>query len=469
MKIRGGYLPKIAGRPADELETVPCPEELSLDLLQNGIQYLPLVESGSSVSIGQSVAASDVTGGQLLLPAPAAGVVTIEESDGVPARLLLKCANKSDAADLGKLDPSAVTAEAMQNALTKGGVWQSIWSSSTSSAPLLGESPSAIIISLSLKEPFRASSEVVWNVWEERIKNGIAFLESALPDSGTLNLVFAEPDAKAVTGLKALCDGKSKARFHQVPLRYPVENPILISRQLKREDSSIAKDASVWVMDLQTLAAVGACLSEGAPSTQRIIAAGGPANSNPKHFLATIGTPITKFLGNDSDKLMVLRGGIFNGMPVDLKSASVSCSDDALFSMPSEGKPEMFAFINPGFNRRSIYPTFISRLTGAADSHLSGTIRGEHRPCVACSSCEKVCPADLMPQALHRLLYGEEFDDAEALGLELCIDCGACTYVCPSKIDLNTQFAEARRVIAAEKEAALALSAATEKAEETAE
>jgi Na+-transporting NADH:ubiquinone oxidoreductase subunit A len=269
----------------------------------------------------------------------------------------------------------------------------------------------------------------------------------------------AGDEPQALNGIKAL--GGDRKLFHEVPHTYPVENPALITKAL-RKAGAIDRNDLVWVMDLQTVAAAGACLAEGVPLSQRIVASGGPAMAEPRHFLVTVGTPVNTVVP-PKDNLLVLRGGLFKGMPVDSQNGTIGLADDALFAMPAAGKREMFAFINPGFNRRSIYPSCISTLTGAPDSHLSGTIRGERRPCVACSSCEKVCPAELMPQAIHRLLYGQEYDDAEALGLNLCVNCGACTYVCPSKIDLNSQFVEARRIIKAEKEAADAIAANTGK------
>ena len=90
-------------------------------------------------------------------------------------------------------------------------------------------------------------------------------------------------------------------------------------------------------------------------------------------------------------------------------------------------------------------------MTGAADSEISTALRGERRPCIACGLCERVCPVELMPQVIHRYLYREALDEAEAVGMDLCIACGLCTYVCPSKIELQKQFMEASGRIQLEK------------------
>jgi Na+-translocating ferredoxin:NAD+ oxidoreductase RnfC subunit len=52
---------------------------------------------------------------------------------------------------------------------------------------------------------------------------------------------------------------------------------------------------------------------------------------------------------------------------------------------------------------------------------------------------------------LHRYLYGDSLDDAERLGLDLCVDCNLCSYVCVSKIELREQFTQAREQLRLER------------------
>jgi Na+-translocating ferredoxin:NAD+ oxidoreductase RnfC subunit len=125
----------------------------------------------------------------------------------------------------------------------------------------------------------------------------------------------------------------------------------------------------------------------------------------------------------------------------------VQYDDDAFFFLPKAAEREFLAFLRPGFDRTSFSPCFASRITGAYDTHISTSLRGEHRPCISCGRCEEVCPARLMPQILHRLLYREAIDEAQAAGLPACVECGLCTYVCPSKIDMQKQFADAKAEI----------------------
>ena len=79
--------------------------------------------------------------------------------------------------------------------------------------------------------------------------------------------------------------------------------------------------------------AIGACLTEGIPLHQRLLALGGPGYSHPKHISARVGTPIKQLVPEDfdSNEVLVLRGGLFRGVPVNPDMDSVGYNDDAFF------------------------------------------------------------------------------------------------------------------------------------------
>ena len=63
----------------------------------------------------------------------------------------------------------------------------------------------------------------------------------------------------------------------------------------------------------------------------------------------------------------------------------------------------------------------------------------------------QVRPAEIMPHWIHKCLEADQLEEAEQVGLELCIECGLCSYVCPSKIDLRSQLIEGKQRLAEEK------------------
>ena len=52
-----------------------------------------------------------------------------------------------------------------------------------------------------------------------------------------------------------------------------------------------------------------------------------------------------------------------------------------------------------------------------------------------------------MPHLIHKLMYADELEQVERVGLDLCVDCGLCSYVCPSKIELLGDIINARETV----------------------
>lgn len=437
------------------MEDLPLPATLYLHLRRHGVNYTPVVRDGQKIRTGDALAGAVTAEGAFVLPSPAEGIVSLveKEEDGTH-RVTLKVSG-AGAGDRKGFLPERITASEIRDALVKGGVWPMFWSSATGGIPKLSdnERPRAIVITCVLAEPFRARGKVVLRRAWRRILHGMRFLPRLMEDYGTVEVVLtARTDPVARMMLLDL-SGHAWARFHAPPLQYPIENPRILARAIRRNDPHIKKDDTLWVIDVQGVEALGACLDEGLPLHERIVAVGGPGLSQPKHLSARIGTPVKALVGEEIDwsRVRLLRGGLLRGEPVDPGIASVQYDDDAFFFLPEKPEREFLSFMRPGFDRTSFSPCFASRVTGAADRHISTSLRGERRPCIACGSCEKVCPAGLMPQVLHRYLHREGLEEAEAAGLHLCVECGLCTYLCPSKIELLEQFDKATEQLELEK------------------
>lgn len=60
MKLKGGYLPRIAGRPSSKIFEVPVPEKLVISLRQFGLSFDPLVDEGKLVDFGTQLACATI-------------------------------------------------------------------------------------------------------------------------------------------------------------------------------------------------------------------------------------------------------------------------------------------------------------------------------------------------------------------------------------------------------------------------
>lgn len=468
MKVRGGYLPKIAGRPSHVIRDEPAPGQLFIALRQDAISYSPAVAHGDSVAFGAPLAWAEVRGGRIALPAPANGTVSIGASPGTAETIVLQVKNTEIKPATARQPPERTTAETMRATLAANGIWPLIWSSGTRGMPPVdgSEQPRRILVNCVTAEPFRARGKVVLQSNWRQVAAGLRFLPRLLAEYGMIHLVLTELSDPVVQTIRKETEGHAWLKIETAPVRYPAEHPRVLCRALRNSDRRIKPDEIVWVLDVQAVQALGACMGEGLPLHERIVAVGGPGACAPCHVRVRVGTPLNQLLDPTDlgESKRVLRGGLFRGSPVN-PNASVGYTDDAFFVLPRPAGREFLGFTNPGFDRVSILPCFASRLTGAADRHLTTSLRGERRPCISCGLCEEVCPMQLLPQVLHRYLHRDAIDEAEQTGLPLCIGCGLCAYICPSKIELRHQFLEAQRRLQIEHAQTVAAEAAQERLE----
>ena len=68
-------------------------------------------------------------------------------------------------------------------------------------------------------------------------------------------------------------------------------------------------------------------------------------------------------------------------------------------------------------------------------------------PCIRCSRCVEVCPAELQPQELFWFSKSKQFEKTLDYKLFDCIECGCCSYVCPSNIPLVSYYRFAKSEI----------------------
>lgn len=448
MKLpHGGFTPRIAGRPASNVEELSLSDTLQINLERRGLRYLPVVKNGQKIGFGDSLAVADTVGGKLSLPSPASGSVSFD-SDNPHQVTLERITQDVEAESRTSYEPSRLSGEKMRNVLSDGGVWPFFWSSQTGDLPALdgSEQPKAIIVNFVLAEPFRARGKVALvHSWENIIR-GIGFLPRIISDYGKIEIVLTAVNDPVAQRMYAELAGHAWIRLHSVPVIYPIENPQVLRQALRKTVPTYESEDVIWTIDFQGIEALGSCLVEGLSLHKRLVTVNGPGAHNPRHLSVRIGTPIRDVIGNEiePDDVIVLRGGVLTGEELDPAFDSVGYDDDSFFILPKSKSREFLSFLRPGFNRTSCLPAFISRITGASDSQISNSIRGERRPCIACGLCEKVCPADMLPQILHRYLYREAIDEAEKAGLDRCVDCNLCTFVCPSKIELREQFYDAR-------------------------
>ncbi len=72
----------------------------------------------------------------------------------------------------------------------------------------------------------------------------------------------------------------------------------------------------------------------------------------------------------------------------------------------------------------------------------------ETTACIHCGRCVKVCPANLVPQLLNRVVDRGDMDAFQKHGGMECVSCGSCSYICPARIRLTQKFVQGKTTVA---------------------
>ena len=438
MKLRGGYDVCLAGRPSEEIETLPAPGVLHIPLRSRRFNFTELaVEEGAEVEAGQ-VLATDPANHSLPLLAPASGTVRL----GAEGHVTIEGA---------KAGAGGAAEGSERERLVALGAWRFASDAHTGELPDPGGKPAAVVVSTERHEPYVASGAALL---AGRVADFVRGLKSLAALSGMKKIHVAIPKKAggALAELRDALRGDPRGEVIAIPSRYPHGEPRLLARAagLKKRPGS-----PVWAFDVAGILAIDDALSASRPSVHNVISLAGPGAISPRHVKALVGHPFNGIIGDDLARgpCRVVNGGAMSGMAVPLEERGLSVECSGLTLIPEHTEREMLGFMRPGFFRRSFSRCFLSSLRPAFPERLTTGVRGERRPCVSCGFCEDVCPAGIMPHLIHKYLYKDDIDGAEKMRIDLCLECGLCSYVCPAKLELRQQFVEAKEQIRQEMQA----------------
>ena len=319
--------------------------------------------------------------------------------------------------------------------------------------------PSAVIASTVQLEPFSARGDVQIEKRLGAFTRGLEHIQSLL-EYQPIYLIVPDVQDELAHRVHERVRGYAHVKVHLIPLDYPFDDPALVARELRLT----GEEGPVWSIQARGVLAVDRAMTQSRPVTVRIVAVGGPGVGRPTHVKALVGYPVEKILAacDVHENVRVIAGGALTGeqWPEGRVGLDAECS--SLTVLPDDPPREFLGFARAGWDRQSVHRCYLSRLRKPFAEELTTRLRGERRACVACSACEEVCPAGIRPHLIHKYLYEDALEEAEAARIDLCVECGLCSYVCPSKIELLEQFREAKVAIARELAEAAAEEAAAE-------
>ena len=453
MKPRGGYNVNLIGAPAGGVEKLAPPEKLCIPLSSRKLNFSELrVADGDSVDSGQAMAV-DPEAFSVPLLAPCGGTVHLAQLDGHIVIDNLNCppdpTHDPDVPAHVPYDPGQVAEKCRK--LVELGAWQFVSNARTQRIADPQSTPTAVIVSTVHLEPFVARGSAICADNVNELVRGLEHLQSLL-EYQAIHLVLPNVELELARSIQEIIRGHAWLKLSEVPLqmRYPFDNQTLLARHLGLFTEG---DETVWFLPAEGVIAFDSTLTYSRPCTSRIISLAGPAVKEPMHLEVSVGYPIDKIVAGRlrrDDNVRVVNGGILTGTEITEDQAGIDVECSGLTVLEEPTVREMFGWLRPGGDRRSYSKCFTSALKGESAENLSTSLRGEGRPCVACGQCVSVCPAGIMPNAIHKYLFSDELEQAQRLRTDLCVECGLCSYICPSKLDLYDELVHAKVRIAEE-------------------
>jgi len=441
MKRRGGYNVLLAGRPGPKIEAAPEPEALHVPLASERFHFTDLcVAEGDRVARGQPLA-TDPASFSVPLLAPRAGTVRLDEAPGHVTLTDLGGPDDHPYAGLPSSPGDNV------RTLMDLGAWTFFHDAFTGGVPDPSAAPQAVIVSTIQLASYRARGDVQLREQMPTFLRGLRHLQSLL-EYQPIHLVLPNIRSPFAREVREALRGQAFLALSSAPLRYPLDHFAVLARGLKLKPSG----GPIWGLRVEGVLAVDGALSESAPVTERVVSLAGPAVTSPTHLRVMPGCPIELLTrsGLTGDGVRIINGGMLSGSRIrpDVVGLDVECT--GLTVLPEHSEREFLGFLRPGSDRRSYSRCFLSLFRPARRERRTTGLRGEVRACIGCGYCEEVCPVGIMPHLIHKLLYQDELEEADAVGMGRCIECGLCSFVCPSKLELREQFAAARQRLAVE-------------------
>ncbi len=217
-----------------------------------------------------------------------------------------------------------------------------------------------------------------------------------------------ENKPEAIEQMRRTFEKEERVRVAVLPSTYPQGGEkVLIHNTTGRDvpEGGLPADVGVLVINVTTVATLGAYARTGMPLVEKTLTVDGSAVLSPKNVTVPIGTPIADVLalvgGVSEDVGKVLYGGPMMGVAVyDLQ--------------------------NPVLKTTNALTVYTRR----------DAVNSTPTACIHCGRCVAACPVRLMPTKFET--FAKLPDEADRMArlqeskIMLCMECGCCSYVCPA-------------------------------------
>ena len=311
--------------------------------------------------------------------------------------------------------------------LLKAGAWPFIIQRPYGTIARPEDTPKAIFVSTYTTAPLDVDYDFLLKNNKTEFQKGIDVL-AKLTDNLTLT---------ADASFKGLFEKIENANIVGVSGNHPAGNVGVQIHHL----APVNAGESVWVVNPEDVANIGALFMSGEFSAQRTVALVGSSVGNPQYYKATIGASISALLEeakiDNSQPNRFINGDVLTGTATSPDNYLGFYNN--LFSIIPEGNNyRMFGWLPfVDNNIPSMSKTSLSWLFGKRKAKVNTNLNGEERALVVTGEMEKVLPMDIYPMQLLKACMVQDIERMEALGIYEVVpqDFALVDYSSTSKIE----------------------------------
>ncbi|MFT5126493.1 MAG: Na+-transporting NADH:ubiquinone oxidoreductase subunit A [Rhodothermales bacterium] len=437
--LKAGYDVPIAGDPTREVVNAPAARTVGIDPREfRGIRPKLIVKKGDAVKAGSPLFFAKGNE-DYVFTSPVSGKVSeltgiTRGAKRVITAITIENDLENEAVDFAKFAPSALAnanRDKLMAELTKSGQLAHFKTRPFAHVAQPDQMPRDIFVSAIDSAPLSPDSNLLLEKNETYFQAGID-AASRLTD-GRVHL--------SIDGLRsgissALRDAKN-CDIHRFSGKHPIG---AVGVQIHHIAPINGKTDTVWTISVQGLIQIGRFLIEGRVSAQKIVAVTGTSSTDRRHFRTINGANVESLVaGNVEDgAVRFISGDVLTGTTI-ASDGFVGFYDDQLTLIPESPGDEFVGWMKPGWDKASIYRTFLSPFLPKRKFEMSTSMQGGHRAFVLTGYYERVLPMDIYPLQLFKMCLAQDVEEMENFGIyELTEEeVALCEYICPSKSNLS--------------------------------
>lgn len=415
IKIKKGLNIPLSAFPSGEVEELPLPQEVALDLSAfETLLFTLLKKEGEGVTVGEPLVEDKKCPGRVFV-SPGSG--KIKEIIRGPKRRILSIVIETDQ----KQTPFKNGRGSMET-LMGGGLFPHILMRPCERIAHPKKKPEVIFVKAIESAPFTPPAELQIKGREELFNTGLEGLKKLAP----LHVIYREGSScRSFTH-------PSQGEAHSAAGPHPIGNPslhIAAIHPIRRNNQC------VWVLSVADVIAVGLWLTDGTYYTEKVIGVGGEGVPEEKRgfYRVNRGASLESLTGKTDESLRVISGDPLNGSSA---IRYLGFHHSVVCAFPEENeRREFLHFLKMNRKGYTASKAYFFRKKNPSFTMLQ---HGEERAFIDGAIYDPVMPLKIETMPLIKILLTEDYEKGEALGLlEVAPeDFSLPAFICPSKIEM---------------------------------